>query len=207
MRILPAVIDRRYSFQMRRLVIATTNAGKVIEIRSALGDVPGWHLDPLPPGTPSIEETGDTFLANATLKAAHYSKLTTDLTLADDSGLCVAALGGRPGVHSARYAENPPARIQRVLREMQSAPDSSRDAVFYCALALARSGQIIWTVQETVAGFIADSPSGTEGFGYDPVFFLPEKRRTMAELTTEEKNRLSARGKALADLRKYLASS
>src|SRR5579871_2073136 len=116
---------------MRRLVIATTNAGKVIEIRSALGDVPDWHLDPLPAGTPAIEETGDTFLANAILKAEHYSRLSVDLTLADDSGLCVAALGGRPGVHSARYAENPPARIQRVLRELGSVSDPRRDAVFY----------------------------------------------------------------------------
>jgi XTP/dITP diphosphohydrolase len=192
---------------MQRLVIATTNSGKVIEIRSALGDVPGWFLDPLPPGTPSIEETGDTFLANATLKAVHYSQLTPDLTLADDSGLCVTTLGGRPGVHSARYADTPAARIQRVLREMESVSQPNRDAVFYCALALAESGQIVWTVQENVSGFIAQSPSGTEGFGYDPIFFLPEKLRTMAELNTEEKNRLSARGKALAQLRKFLLSS
>jgi XTP/dITP diphosphohydrolase len=195
------------NIQMQRLVIATTNAGKVIEIRSALGEVPGWFLDALPAGTPAIEETGDTFLANAMLKAEHYSKLSPDLTLADDSGLCVAALGGRPGVHSARYGENPAARIQRVLREMESVSDPRRDAVFYCALALAKSGQIIWTVQENVSGFINHSPSGTEGFGYDPIFFLPERGRTMAELNTEEKNRLSARGKALAKLRKFLMSS
>ncbi len=192
---------------MQRLVIATTNAGKVIEIRSALGSVPGWFLDPVPPGTPAIEETGTTFLANAILKAEHYSKFTPDLTLADDSGLCVTSLGGQPGVHSARYAENPTARIQRVLHEMQSVSGPGRDAVFYCALALAQFGNIIWTVQREVAGFIARSPSGTEGFGYDPIFFLPEKLRTMAELNTDEKNLLSARGKALADLRKFLLTS
>jgi XTP/dITP diphosphohydrolase len=189
---------------MQRLIIATTNSGKVIEIRSALGDVPGWYLDPLPQDTPAIEETGGTFLANAILKAEHYSNLTPDLTLADDSGLSVTALGGRPGVHSARYAENAAARIQRVLRELKSVSDSRRDAVFYCALALAKSGKIVWTVQQEVSGFITHSPSGTEGFGYDPIFFLPEKERTMAELSTDEKNRLSARGKALASLRKFL---
>ena len=192
---------------MQRLVIATTNAGKVIEIQSALGGVPGWFLEPLPQGTSPVEETGDTFLANAILKAVHYSKLVPDFTLADDSGLCVTALGGRPGVHSARYAENPVDRIQRVLREMESLSEPQRDAVFYCALALAKSGQTVWTAQENVSGFITHSPSGTEGFGYDPIFFLPERRRTMAELTTEEKNRLSARGKALAQLRKFLVTS
>jgi XTP/dITP diphosphohydrolase len=189
---------------MQRLIIATTNAGKVIEIRSALGEVPGWYLDPLPENTPAIEETGSTFLANAILKAEHYSNLSPDLTLADDSGLSVTALGGRPGVHSARYAENAAARIQRVLLELNSLSDSHREAVFYCALALAKSGKIVWTVQQEVSGFIAHSPSGTEGFGYDPIFFLPEKQRTMAELNTDEKNRLSARGKALAALRKFL---
>src|SRR5881296_2108612 len=158
---------------MKRLIIATTNTGKVIEIRSALGDVPGWVLDSLPPGLPTIEETGDTFIASAIQKAEHYSRFVDDVTLADDSGLCVAALGGRPGVHSARYAENPGARIQRLLGEMETVPDGRRDAVFYCALALSRSGRVLWTVQREVAGLIARSPSGTEGFGYDPVFLLP----------------------------------
>ncbi len=192
---------------MKRLIIATTNAGKVIEIRSALGDVPGWVLDSLPPGLPTIEETGDTFIASAIQKAEHYSRFVDDVTLADDSGLCVEALGGRPGVHSARYAENPPARIRRVLHEMESVPDGQRDAVFYCALALAERGKIIWTVEGNVAGVIAHSPSGTRGFGYDPIFLLPGLNRTMAELNTEEKNRLSARGKALAELRKFLTIS
>ncbi len=191
---------------MKRLILATTNAGKIVEIRSALGELPGWKLEALPPGTPAIEETGATFLANAVLKAEHYSKLIDDLTLADDSGLAVRALGGRPGVHSARYAANPTARIARLLEEMKSIPDGQRDAVFYCALAIARAGKIIWTVQRDVAGIIRHVPSGSEGFGYDPVFVLPELNRTMADLSTEDKNRLSARGKALAELRKFLLS-
>src|SRR6266850_3136314 len=105
---------------MQRLIIATTNAGKVIEIRSALGEIPGWLLDALPPGIAPIDETGDTFLANAIQKAEHYSKFIDHWTLADDSGLSVTALEGRPGIHSARYGENPAARIQRVLREMEA---------------------------------------------------------------------------------------
>jgi len=192
---------------MNRLIIGTGNAGKVIEIRSALGEVPGWTLEPIAPNIPGIEETGETFVANAELKAQHYSQYVSELTLADDSGLCVAALGGRPGVHSARYAPDPPARIQRLLGEMRSVEDHDRGAVFYCALALARNGKVIWTVQGEVTGIIARSPAGTGGFGYDPVFFLPELNATMGQLATEQKNHLSARGKALAELRKYLVGS
>src|SRR5215468_3313965 len=189
---------------MSRLVIATKNAGKVIEIQSALGELPGWSLDTIPLLVPSIEETGETFLENAILKAEHYSKFVHGLTLADDSGLCVAALGGRPGVHSARYAPDPPSRVKRILQEMESIPDGERNAVFYCALALARGGKTIWTVQQDVKGVITHAPSGTGGFGYDPVFLLPGLSRTMGELDTEDKNRLSARGKAVAELRKFL---
>src|SRR5262245_12827641 len=146
---------------MPRLILATTNAGKVIEIQSAIGELLGWTLASLPPGIPSIEEDGDTFVANAILKAQHYRKFVDDLTLADDSGLCVAAMGGRPGVHSARYAPDPPSRIRKILGEMQSVPNEKRNAVFYCALALARSGKIIWTAEGHVEGVIAHTPAGT----------------------------------------------
>ena len=189
---------------MNKLIIATSNAGKVVEIRSALGEVDGWTLEAIPAGIPEIEETGDTFIANAELKARHYSRHVDALTLADDSGLCVAALGGRPGVHSARYAPDPPSRIVKVLREMKPVDDSYRQAAFYCALALARNGEVTWTVQGEVSGVIARAAAGEGGFGYDPVFLLPELNLTMAQLSTEQKNRLSARGKALAELRKYL---
>jgi XTP/dITP diphosphohydrolase len=192
---------------MNRLIIATGNAGKVIEIRDALGEVEGWALEAISADIPGIAETGETFIDNAELKARHYSQYVDDLTLADDSGLCVAALGGRPGVHSARYAPDPATRIQRLLGEMQSVEDHNRDAVFYCALALARKGKVTWTVQADVSGVITRSPSGSGGFGYDPVFFLPELNATMGQLSTEQKNRLSARGKALAELRKYLVRS
>jgi len=192
---------------MDRLIIATGNAGKVIEIRSALGEVPGWTFEPIAPDIPGVEETGETFIANAELKARHYSQYVKDLTLADDSGLCVAALGGRPGVHSARYAPDPPSRIHRLLGEMKSVEDHNRGAAFYCALALARSGKVIWTAQGEVTGIIARFAAGTGGFGYDPVFYLPELNATMGQLSTEQKNRLSARGKALAELRDYLVGS
>jgi XTP/dITP diphosphohydrolase len=189
---------------MPRLIIATTNAGKVIEIRSALGELTGWLLEPMPLETAAIDETGETFLENAIAKAEHYSKFVEHLTLADDSGLCVAALQGRPGVHSARYAPDPASRIDRILREMHAVPDDERRAVFYCALALAQAGRVIWTVQGEVAGVIARAAAGTGGFGYDPVFLLPEIGQTMGQLDTEQKNLLSARGKAIAQLRKFL---
>jgi non-canonical purine NTP pyrophosphatase (RdgB/HAM1 family) len=192
---------------MNRLIIGTKNFGKVIEIRSALGEIEGWSLEPISPHIAGVEETGETFLANAELKARHYSGYVDDLTLADDSGLCVAALGGKPGIHSARYAPDPPSRIQRLLGEMKSVDDHNRNAAFYCALALARKGKVIWSVQEEVHGVIARAPGGTGGFGYDPLFFLPELKATMAQLSTEQQNRLSARGKALAELRKYLLGS
>src|SRR5213594_2454631 len=150
---------------MKRLIIATTNTGKVIEIRSALGEVPGWVLDSLPPGLPTIEETGDTFIASAIQKAEHYSRFVDDVTLADDSGLCVDALGGRPGVHSARYAEDPPSRIKRILQDMKAVPGGRRGATFYCALAVAQAGKILWTVEGNVTGVISHSPSGSAGFG------------------------------------------
>src|SRR5262249_24533319 len=104
---------------MNRLIIGTKNAGKVIEIRSALGEIEGWTLEPISPNIPGVEGPGEPFLATAELKARHYSQYVDDLTLADDSGLCVAALGGKPGVHSARYAPDPPSRIQRLLGEMK----------------------------------------------------------------------------------------
>ncbi len=189
---------------MNRLIIATGNAGKVREIGSALGELRDWSIEPLPDGIPPIEETGATFLENAIIKAEHYSRFTGELTLADDSGLCVDALGGRPGVHSARYAETPEGRIQRLLGEMQAVPAGRRQAVFYCAVALARSGRVIWNTQCEVSGLVALAPAGSGGFGYDPVFILLELSQTMAQLSTEEKNRLSARGKAMIELRKYL---
>jgi XTP/dITP diphosphohydrolase len=191
---------------VKYLVIGTTNDGKVIEIRSGLAGLKGWTLQSLPRSTPTIEETGSTFRDNAVQKAVHFSGFVNELTLGDDSGLCVDALDGRPGIHSARYAENVTARMQKLLEEMKGVPAEKRTAFFVCALAVAQRGQLIWTVERRVHGRIAFSPSGDNGFGYDPVFFMPELGRTMAELSTEDKNRLSARGQALAELERFLNS-
>lgn len=189
---------------MKRLVIATTNPHKVQEIRTAFDGFPGWSIESLPPGLPGIEETGSSFLQNATQKAEHFSRHVDALTLADDSGLCVAALSGAPGIRSARYAADTESRIARLLRELQDVPVPQRKARFVCALALAQTGRTIWTVERGVAGQIAVAPSGTHGFGYDPIFFLPEAGRTIAEMTTREKEKVSHRGQALAELREFL---
>jgi XTP/dITP diphosphohydrolase len=191
---------------VKYLVIGTTNDGKVIEIRSGLAGLKGWTLQSLPPSISTIEETGSTFKDNAVQKAVHFSRFVNELTLGDDSGLCVDALDGRPGIHSARYAENVNARMQKLLDEMKSVPAEKRTAFFVCALGVAQRGQLIWTVERRVYGCIAFSPSGDNGFGYDPVFYMPELDRTMAELSTEDKNRLSARGQALAELERFLNS-
>lgn len=190
---------------MKRLIIGTANPHKVHEIRTALVALGEWTMESLPAGVPDPEESGATFLENAVQKSEHFSRHVDALTLADDSGLCVLALGGRPGVRSARYAEDPQARIARVLREMEGIPEE-RDAKFVCALALAEAGQMIWTVEREVAGRIAFAPSGSHGFGYDPIFYVPEAGRTMAELTTSEKEQISHRGRALAELRQFLSS-
>ena len=191
---------------MNRLIAATTNPGKVREIQAALRSLSDWSIEPISPDLPDIEETGATFLENAILKAVHYSELTDGITLADDSGLSVHALIGRPGVHSARYGSTHQTRNQRLLRELDETGTSDRSAQFFCALALAQSGKVLWTVETHLDGQIARQPEGIEGFGYDPVFLVPSLGKTMAEMSTTEKNHVSARGLALAELQRFLAS-
>lgn len=193
-----------------RLTVASTNAGKVREVRLALGDLSNWSIEPLPTGLPDIEETGATFMENATLKAVHYSRRVDGLTLADDSGLSVNALNGRPGVFSARYGATTEARNQRVLSELRDAGTTDRSldrsAAFHCTLVLAQSGSVIWSTEATLEGVIAVEPAGGSGFGFDPIFFVPDLGKTLAQLTTEEKNRISARGRALVELKRFLAA-
>jgi len=154
---------------VKRLIVASTNAGKIREVSLALSDLPDWNVESLPE-LPEIEETGTTFLENATLKAVHYSRFIGALTLADDSGLCVEALGGRPGLHSARYAPTTEQRNERLLSELAALGDSvDRRASFYCAFAVAQAGAVVWTVQTELRGYIAQAPKGDFGFGYDPV--------------------------------------
>jgi XTP/dITP diphosphohydrolase len=190
-----------------RLLIATTNPGKVREYRSlfvgldlelvGLKDV-GIEVD--------VEETGDTYAANAELKARAYAELSGLLTLADDSGLEVAALGGRPGVYSARYAPDSPARIQKLLGEMIDVPADQRAAKFQCVIALAAPDGSITTTEGSCDGVIAREARGTNGFGFDPVFYMPEHSATMAELPEDFKNQISHRAHAGQKMRAILAS-
>lgn len=170
--------------------------------------LPDFHL-PLRcaadyPHLPEPEENGATFEANAIIKAEAWSAATGLPALADDSGLVVDALGGAPGIYSARYAETPAARIERVLAELREATDSAqRTARFMCAVALAVPGRPTLTREGRVEGWIGFAPRGEGGFGYDPIFELtepPHIGRTMAELSADEKHALSHRGRALQAL-------
>ena len=149
------------------------------------------------PGVPEPVENGETFLDNARLKACHYADATGLMALADDSGLMVDALGGRPGVMSARYGTDDADRIARLLREMEGVPDGERAARFVCAMVLAGPGRVLAQTTGMLEGEIARDPRGTNGFGYDPVFHLPARGLRLAEVSADEKNGISHRGTAL----------
>ena len=201
---------------MTKLLIATTNTGKVIEIAASLAelDYEVLGLSDLPHPVAEVEETGTTFMANALLKAEYYHQQTGLLTLADDSGLAVDALGGRPGVHSARYAASQAGalasdatKVARLLAELRALPTDQRTAQFVCVIALVGPG-VRAAFTGTCAGLIAPAPRGTNGFGYDPIF-LPtaaglKPERTFAEITRAEKAAISHRGQALAQLKDWL---
>lgn len=189
---------------MTRLVVASTNAHKVGEIRTVLGAMESWQVVPLPPDLDEAEETGQTFLENAIQKAEFYSRACPDWTVADDSGISVDALDGAPGIHSARYAPDDGARNRKLLAALEEVPEEERGAEFVCALAVARGGRSEWTVEGRIRGVIAHQPAGDNGFGYDPIFLLPELGRTMGEIPPDHKNRISHRGRALASLKDYL---
>lgn len=193
---------------MPAIIVASNNPHKVEELRQLLGDGP-WTLTAFSecPGVTVPPETGLTFAANAVLKAEAVATQTGAWTLADDSGLVVDILGGMPGVISARYAgpEHDDARNNaRLLADLMNVSPDSRAARFVCVLALARPGHPTRCVQGTCEGVIASEPRGTNGFGYDPLFFCPDLGRTMAELTPSEKNRLSHRAHAARHMRKIL---
>jgi len=156
-----------------------------------------------------FEENFPTFAENAAGKALHYSRHTDGLVFADDSGLVVLALGGAPGVHSARYAgaqATNSQRIEKLLREMRGKTGSERAAHFVCAIALAKRGRALAIVTDRVDGEILDAPRGSGGFGYDPVFYFPALGKTFAEIPAEEKNQRSHRGKAFRRLLAALSS-
>jgi XTP/dITP diphosphohydrolase len=197
------------------LYAATTNQGKLRDFRvAALAS--SLNIDPLPKleEIPAPEEDGLTFTDNATLKAVYYSRFAPGaLVVADDSGLEVDALGGAPGVRSARFAadsgvmDSPDANDNTdvwnnivLLQRLARVPAARRTARYRCVLVAARDGQALHTAEGAVEGMVLEAPRGTGGFGYDPLFYLPELKCTMAELALETKNTLSHRGRALAAL-------
>ena len=189
---------------MKEVIIATKNPGKAKEfehIFSSRGITVRTLLDY--PEIPDVEETGTTFEENATLKAEAVSKALGKMVIGDDSGLIVDALEGRPGIYSARYAgepKNDQNNTDKVLSELEGIPEEKRTARFYCALAVAVPGKETKTVSGTCEGRILEERKGTNGFGYDPVFYVPEKGLAMAQLSSEEKNKISHRANALKKL-------
>lgn len=184
-----------------KLLLATRNRGKVKELTVLLKDADYELLTLEDLGVKvRIDESGSTFEENATLKAKTYAELTDMLTLADDSGLEVDALGGEPGIFSARYGGyygRDRNRNQHLLRKLEAVPWEKRTACFRCVIAIASPRGEVWTVEGRREGVIQYEMKGENGFGYDPLFFLPELGRTMAELSPEEKNRLSHRAEAV----------
>jgi len=193
-----------------KLYLASGNAGKLKEFR-VLSQACGrnWQLELLPDYAkfPEFEESAPTFAENAAGKAFYYSRQSDGVVFADDSGLVVPALGGAPGVFSARYA-GPGAsneqKIAKLLFEMKGLEGANRNAYFVCVIAAVRAGRAVAVVSERVDGEIRKEPRGSDGFGYDPVFFFPPLGKTFAELRAEEKSQHSHRGKAFLRLLEVL---
>ncbi len=194
-----------------RLYLASTNRAKLREF-SAGGRAHGILVERLPnlDRLPQCVEDGATFEENARKKALHYSATAEGLILGEDSGLSVDALGGAPGIFSARFAGfNADARAnnRQLLGELQSVPAQERSAHYVCVIAMAERGSLLTIAQGRVDGLILDSPRGSGGFGYDPLFFYPPLSKTFAELSPEEKFRVSHRGEAFRKLLEYLKSA
>ncbi|HBL6966318.1 TPA: RdgB/HAM1 family non-canonical purine NTP pyrophosphatase [Morganella morganii] len=194
---------------MRKIVLATGNAGKVREMASLLADAGMDVVAQTELGVGSVEETGLTFVENAIIKARHAAKVTGLPAIADDSGISVDYLGGAPGIYSARYAGtdgNDSANIVKLLAALDGVPAAQRQAHFNCVLVYIRHENDPTPIicHGRWAGVIAEQAQGEGGFGYDPVFWLPELNKTAAQLRPEEKQAMSHRGKALALLSEAL---
>lgn len=193
---------------MEKLVIATSNQNKLKEFKSLMGDL-DLEIVSLKDFSDigDIEETGKTFYENAYIKAKTVYEQTGYACIADDSGLEVDALNGEPGVYSARYAgidKSDQANNEKLLREMKNFSKSERGAQFHCAIvAIDRKGNL-YHADGIIRGVITEYPSGMHGFGYDPLFYLEEYQKTMAELSMNEKNRISHRGKATREIIRIL---
>jgi XTP/dITP diphosphohydrolase len=209
---------------LRKILIATSNSGKLRDFAGAavqhgveIAGIPGFS------SLLAVVEDGLTFEANARKKAEEYSRYAPGgMVVADDSGLEIDALNGAPGVHSARYAApdlqnkephqadantDDNANNARVLRELQGVPPDQRTARFVCVLAAARDGKTLATFRGTAEGIILNAPRGANGFGYDPLFYFPQIKKTFAELTAEEKSKCSHRGAAFRHLLEWISTS
>lgn len=193
---------------MKRIIFATGNAGKMREIREIMADTGAEILSMKEAGlTADIEENGNTFEENAIIKAKAIAALTDDIVLADDSGLEVDYLNKEPGVYSARYlGEDTSYEIknQAILDRLAGVPKEKRTARFVCAIAAAMPDGEVLVTRETIEGYIGDKPAGNGGFGYDPIFYVDEYGCSTAELTEEQKNEVSHRGKALRAMKEKL---
>ncbi|MBP1765790.1 MAG: Nucleoside-triphosphatase rdgB [Firmicutes bacterium] len=194
---------------MKPIVIASTNKGKISEIRAAFQGLP-LEIHSLAEfgGIPEVEETGKTFAENAVLKATYYARHTGMACLADDSGLEVDALGGAPGVYSARFAGDTATdedNNRKLLAALQEVPREQRSARFRCVLAFLDVDGTILTADGTCEGRILEEPRGTGGFGYDPLFCIPKLGATLSEISLAEKNAVSHRGQALKIMTEKLA--
>jgi XTP/dITP diphosphohydrolase len=198
---------------LTELLLASQNRGKLSEMRQLLDGLPFRVLSPKDVGIHEApEETGTTFRENAVLKARHYARASGRLAVADDSGLSVDAMGGKPGLYSSRFGGEGASdddRNRLLLELLRDIVPSRRTARFTSAVAVARptpagEPEVLFEVTETVEGLIAGEPRGPNGFGYDPVFFYPPFGKTFGEVPAEEKDRVSHRGKAFARLREFL---
>lgn len=196
-----------------KLLLASSNAGKLREFRTMASKAEcaaeiGPDLLPRFGDLPRFAEDAPTFAENAAGKALHYSRFADEIVFADDSGLVVPSLGGAPGVRSARYAGEDVSDTERnakLLAELRGKTGGARNAKFVCVIAAAKSGKMLAVVSDCADGTIVDPPRGSGGFGYDPVFYFPAERKTFAELSPAEKNRVSHRGKAFRKLCAALA--
>ncbi|MDH4240601.1 MAG: XTP/dITP diphosphatase [Phycisphaerae bacterium] len=196
-----------------KILVATTNPGKAAELQAMLDLDVKWLTLADFPNVPEVKEDGTTFSENARKKAVGYAKATGLWTIADDSGLVIDALDGAPGVESARFSGvKSPDRtlidhknIAKVLELLKGVPSDKRTARFVCSLCLANPDEILIETQGTLEGLITDKEIGNNGFGYDPVFFVPNQNKTVAQLNREEKNAISHRGNAIRKLKPQLA--
>ncbi len=200
----------------RRILLASTNQGKLAELSELLGPINEkieWVSLKAYPDIPEVVEDGDTFAENAHKKALGYAKATGLWTIADDSGLVIDALNGNPGVYSARYAADKcggnretidTANYKKVLAELKDTPDKKRTARFMCRLCLASPEKVLLETEGTVEGVINHGPVGENGFGYDPIFYIPSLNKTAAQLDPQAKNRISHRGNAIRKLKPLL---